>query len=355
MEQGASSMKHASRIDRTPESDVAPSADGIMQLGFGFRGAKALLSAVELDLFTELAVAPGDAETLRQRLGLDERGARDFFDALVALGMLERQHGIYRNTPETDFYLDRKKPSYIGGIFRLASARLYQNYGLLTEALRTGRPQNEVANGEDLFGKLYSDPESAAEFAQAMTGLSLPIAHALARRFPWSDYRTLLDVGTAQGVVPVEIALVHAHLAGGGLDLPQVRPVFESYVRRRGLEHRLQFYASNFLDEPLPGADVLVMGHVLHNWSLAVKRELLTKAHAALPKGGALIVYDRMIDDARRENAAGLLMSLSMLVETSGGFDYTGADCIGWMEAAGFKKVGREHLCGSCSMVVGTK
>jgi hypothetical protein len=348
---------HMTRVNRRAASDGAPtiSADNIMQLGFGFRGAKALLSAVELGLFTELAIAPRNAEMLRQRLGLHERSARDFFDALVALGMLDRQDGVYRNTPETDFYLDRHKPSYIGGIFCFANTRLYQNFGSLTKALRTGRPQNEITNSKDLFDTLYSDPDAVAEFARAMTGLSLPVARVLARRFPWTEYRTLIDVGAAEGVVPVEIALAHVHLTGGGLDLPQLRPIFEAYVRRCGLEHRLHFHASNFLEEPLPAADVLVMGHILHDWNLPVKRELLAKANAALPKGGALIVYDRMIDDGRRENAAGLLMSLSMLVETSGGFDYTGADCVGWMKAAGFSTVSCEHLCGSCSMVVGIK
>lgn len=333
------------------------SSDRIMQLGFAFRASKALLCAVEFGLFTELANAPLDAEALRRRLGLHERGARDFFDALVALGMLERRDGTYFNTPETEFYLDRRKPSYIGGLLHLANARLYRTFGSLSEALRTGKPQNEIAGSKDsdLFDSLYSDAGAVAEFAQAMTGLSLPAARTLAQRLPWAEYRTFIDVGTAQGAVPVEIALAHGHLIGGGLDLPQVRPIFEAYVQRRCLERRLQFQACDFLKEPLPAADVLLMGHILHDWNLTVKRKLLAKAHAALPKDGLLVVYDRMIDDDRRENAAGLLMSLSMLVETTGGFDYTSADCVGWMEAAGFRKVRREHLCGGCTMVAGIK
>jgi hypothetical protein len=314
-----------------------------------------LLSAVELDLFTVLAASPLDAEALRARLDVHERGARDFFDALVALGMLERRDGIYSNTPATDRYLDRRKPSYIGGFLEMANSRLYPNWVFLTQALQTGRPQNEAAGGDDTFSAMYRDPRALAEFVRGMTGLSLRQAAALARLFPWARYRTFVDVGTAEGALPVEIARVHRHLTGGGLNLPVIRGPFETYVRRHGLSGRLRFYPGDFLKEPLPSADVLVMGHILHDWDLDVKLDLLAKAHAALPLGGALIVYDQMIDDARRENIAGLLASLSMLLQTHGGFDYTGADCTTWLSRVGFKDVIIGGLHGTYSMAIGIK
>jgi hypothetical protein len=338
---------------RNESTDIL--AEAIMQFGLGFWGSKALLSAVELDLFTELASAPLDGETLRERLWLHPRGARDFFDALVALGFLERLNGVYGNTPAADLYLDRNKPSYVGGWLHLANSQLYPTWVSLTEALRTGKPQNGVDDGKDLFDSVYSDPASLAKYARAMTGHSLPAARALAHRFPWAEYHTLIDIGTAEGGLPVEIGRVHPHLTGGGFDLPPVQPVFESYVQGHGLGNRLRFYAGDFLDELLPAADVLVMGHILHDWNLEVKRELVAKAYAALPRNGALIVYDWMIDDDRKDNAAGLLMSLNMLVRTQGGFDYTAADCIDWMHAAGFAEVRRAHLSGPHSMVVGVK
>jgi hypothetical protein len=337
--------------EKTPEL----SPDGIFELGFGFWASKTLLSAVELGLFTELAREPLDGETLRQRLGLHRRGARDFFDALVALRMLERREGIYRNTPAADRYLDRRKPTYVGGMLAAANSRIYANWGSLTEALRTGEPQNGSANDEDLFQMLFADPDKMRMFAEAMTGGSLQAGEALARRFPWDRYRTFIDIGTAEGRVPVEIARVNPHLTGGGYDLPPMRPVFESYVDRNALRDRLSFFPGDFLAEPLPSADVLVMGHILHDWNLEVKRALLAKAHAALPKGGMLVVHDQIIDDGRCENAAGLLMSLNMLVNTRGGFDYTRAEGIGWMREAGFSSVRCEHLAGPHSMIVGVK
>jgi hypothetical protein len=334
---------------------AAVSPERILQLGSAYRASKVLLCAVELGVFTELADGPLDGETLRRRLGLHERGARDFLDALVALGLLDRLGGRYANTPETDLYLDRGKASYVGGILEMANARLYGFWDLLGEALRTGRPQNEAKTGGDLFEQLCRDPAALERFLRAMTGISLPVANALARKFAWRGCRTFLDVGTAEGALPVAIAQAHPHLIGGGFDLPPVGPAFERYVDAHGLLDRLRFHVGDFLRDPLPSADVLVMGHILHDWDLRVKRLLLRKAQEALPPGGALIVYDQMIDDERRENAAGLLMSLNMLIETPGGFDYTGAECLGWMREVGFTVASVEHLWGPYSMAVGIK
>jgi precorrin-6B methylase 2 len=329
-----------------------PSPYPIMQLALGFWSSKALLSAVEIGLFNVLAEGPLDAAALCARLALHPRGARDFFDALVALGMLERQDGRYSTTPATQRYLVRANPDYIGGILEMSNARLYGFWGSLTEALKTGQPQNESKHGDDLFGRLYADPDGLAIFLKGMTGVSRPIARQLAARIDWTRHRSVIDIGTAEGAVPVTIAQAHPHLTGGGFDLPPVRPVFERNVRAQGLSERLQFHPGDFFKDPLPAADVLVMGHILHDWDLATKRRLLAKAHAALPKGGLLIVYDMMIDDARRTNATGLLMSLNMLIETAGGFDYTGADCAGWMREAGFADIRVEALEGPYSMAV---
>ena len=334
---------------------AAPTPEAIMQLGFGFWGSKVLLSAVELNLFSELAEGPLDAEELRERLDLNPRSARDFFDALVALGMLEREDGRYANTPATELFLDQAKPSYVGGILEMANTRLYPFWGSLTEGLRTGAPQNEAKVGEDFFEVLYADPARLAQFARAMSAVSGGAAQAIAAKFPWQDHGSVIDVGCAEGAVPVQVALRHEHITGGGFDLPAIGPIFDAYVSNFGLGGRLSFTAGDFFADPLPEADVLVMGHILHDWDLDEKRQLLQKAYDALPDGGALIVYEAIIDDERRENAFGLLMSLNMLIETPGGFDYTGADCRAWMQEAGFRESYVEPLAGPDSMVVALK
>jgi hypothetical protein len=349
-EAGARHLTESSQPDQEQ-----PTPAHIMQLGTAFWGSKTLLSAVELGLFTELAGGSLDAEALRDRLGLHSRSARDFFDALVALGMLDVEDGRYRNTPETDLFLDRTKPSYVGGILEMFNARLYPFWAGLTEGLRTGQPQNEAKTGGSFFAALYQEPARLRQFLHAMTGLSLGAAHTMAQKFPWDKYRTVIDVGCAQGGLPVQLAQAHPHLTGGGFDLPPVGPIFDEYVASAGLSDRLRFYPGDFFTDPLPQADVLVMGHILHDWDLEEKRQLIAKAHAALPVGGALIVHEALIDDERRHNAFGLLMSLNMLIETPGGFDYTGAEGCRWLREAGFREAYVEHLVGPDAMMVGIK
>jgi hypothetical protein len=327
-----------------------------MQVGLGFWASKTLLSAIEMELFTELAQHAEDGATLQQRLGLDRQAAHDFLDALVALGFLARDHGVYANTPETDLFLDKRKPSYIGGMLEMANARLYGFWAHLTEGLRTGRPQNEARSGDvPFFEALYADPHRLKEFLAGMTGLSHPANREIAARFPWREHTSFADLGTAQGDLAVQIALANPHLTGVGFDLPEVAPIFEDYVQHNGLDSRVRFVGGDFFADELPQADVVLMGHILHDWDLDQKRALIAKAYDTIPDGGALIVYDAIIDDGRRENAFGLLMSLNMLIETPGGFDYTSADCIGWMHDAGFTSTRAEHLVGPDSMVIGIK
>lgn len=332
------------------------SHDRIMQLAMGFAASKTLLSAVEIGVFGAFTDGPLNSDALRVRLGLHERAARDFFDALVALGLLQRDDaGLYDNSDEADRFLDPDGPGYMAGIIEMFNARLYGFWGSLTEALRTGKPQNEAKYGGDLFAALYADPNRLEGFLRAMTGQSLPVAQALAREFPWETVRTVVDIGAAQGCVPVELARSYAHLRGGGFDLPAVAPIFSRYVASHGLSDRLRFIAGDFFVDDLPRADVLVMGMILHDWDLPTKRMLIGKAHAALEKGGSLIIYEFLIDDERRTHLPGLLMSLNMLIETLGGFDYTGADCMGWLRDAGFAECRVVPLVGPHSAVIATK
>jgi len=343
-----------------PKSNKNPPAaaltpEHILQLGLGFWGSKTLLSAVELGLFTELAKGPLEGDTLRRRLSLHQRGACDFFDALVALGMLSRRNQRYANTPNADFFLDRTKPSYIGGMLEMANARLYPFWGKLTTALRTGLPQSEVRTGETFYQALYRDPAAMKNFLEAMTGISLGACQALARKFPWKKYKTFADIGAAQGALPVQLALAHPHLRGVGFDLPVCRPIFDEYVSAYGLADRIVFQAGSFLADPLPEADVLIMGHILHGESVDDKRRLIAKAYRALPKGGAYLVLEELIDNERTENAFALLMSLNILIETPSGFNCTAADYQGWMAEAGFRTTSVVPLVGPLGLVVAIK
>jgi hypothetical protein len=336
-------------------TESTPTPDHILQTGLAFMASKTLLSAVEMEVFTELAKRPESLESLTGRLGLHPRSSRDFLDALVALGFIERKDGHYSNTPASDLFLDKHKPSYIGGILEMANKRLYGHWNRLTTAIRTGEQQNEAMGEDEPFAAIYADPTRLKGFLRAMTGYSRGANVAIASRFPWDKYKTAADCGTAQGDLIVQVALKNPHLTGIGFDLPEVAPVFEEYVEHNGISSRVSFQPGSFFTDPLPRVDVIMMGHILHDWNLEEKKILIRKAFEAIPEGGAFIAYDSLIDDDRSKNALGLLMSLNMLIETPGGFDFTGADCAGWIKEAGFREAWVEHLVGPDSMVVGIK
>ncbi|MFL5781309.1 MAG: methyltransferase [Thermoleophilaceae bacterium] len=331
-----------------------------MQVGMGFWASKTLLSAVELDLFTELANDSMTGAEIGERLGLHARAVPDFPDALVALGVLDRDgdgpDGRYRNTPESRAFLDTSSPTYVGGILEMANARLYGFWGDLTEALRTGEPQNEIKRtGTPMFEELYSDPARLEQFMRAMSGVSAGGFHALAQSFDFSRYSTLLDVGGATGQLSIIVAAHHPHMRCTSFDLPVVEPIARRTIESAGAGDRVDTAAGDFFADALPPADVITMGLILHDWDLDGKMHLIRSAYNALPEGGALIAIENLIDDARRENAFGLLMSLNMLIEFGTAFDYTGADFDGWCREAGFSRTEVIPLAGPASAAVAYK
>ncbi len=331
-----------------------------MQVGMGFFASKTLLSAVELQLFTQLGDGALSGPEIGQRLGLHPRAINDFLDALVALGFLDRDGdgpgGRYANTAETATFLDKNNPAYIGGILEMANARLYPFWGDLTEALQTGKPQNEIKRtGTSMFEELYSDPARLEQFMGAMAGISAGNFQALAEKFDFSKYETVCDVGGATGQLSTILAARHPHLRCTSYDLPPVAPIAEKAIAAAGLSDRVSVASGDFFADPLPQADVITMGLILHDWNLERKMHLIRSAYDALPDGGAFIVVEHLIDDARRENSFGLLVSLNMLIEFGDGFDYTGADFAGWCTEVGFRTVEIVPLTGPASAGIAFK
>ena len=332
----------------------------IMQVGMGFFASKALLSAVELGLFSELAKRTMTASEIAKALGLHQRAVPDFPDALVALGFLRRNgdgaDGIYSNTPESAMFLDRNSPDYVGGILEMANARLYRFWADLTEALKTGAPQNETKHsGAPLFAKLYEAPERLEQFMNAMSGVSAGNFKAFAQKFDFSKYKTLCDVGGATGQLSCMVAAANPHMRCSNFDLPQVLPIATRKIKEAGLADQVTPVGGDFFADPLPKADVITMGMILHDWNLEKKKVLIRKAYDALPQGGAFVVIEALIDDARRENAFGLLMSLNMLIEFGDAFDYSGSDFASWCREVGFRKVEIIPLTGPSSAAVAYK
>jgi hypothetical protein len=331
-----------------------------MEVGMGFWPAKVLLSAIELGLFTKLGSRSMTGVELQNELGLHSRANPDFFDTLVALGFLEREGdgagGRYRNTPETGAFLDRNSPQFMGGFLEMANARLYRFWGDLSEALRTGSPQNEIkSTGSSMFAELYSQPERLEQFMDAMAGISGANFQAFADKFDFSAYKTLTDVGGATGLLSMCVAKRHPHMTCTSTDLPEATQIAIKKIAAAGLSDRVKTQPIDFFRDPIPPADVVTMGMILHDWNLDKKMHLIRSAYDALSTGGAFVVVENIIDDARRENAFGLMMSLNMLIEFGDAFDFTGADFDGWCREAGFERTEVIHLAGPASAGVAYK
>ena len=340
----------------SPQLDPSP----ILQTAFAFWSSKVLLTAVTFDVFTKIGDRRVTGVELGAELGLHPRGISDFFDALVAMKFLDRDgdspSASYLNTPAGALYLDRSSPRYIGGILVMLNERLFKYWHDLPEALRTGMPQNEVKHGQkSIFEELYQELPKLEQFMGAMTGLSRINFEAFAAKFDFSGFSTLCDVGGATGLLCIEVARAHPHLQCVSFDLPAVGPIAQKHIAAAGLTGRISTASGDFFKDSLPKADIITMGMILHDWNLEKKRSLIRKCYEALPPNGALVAIEALIDDARRENVFGLLMSLNMLIEFGDAFDYSAADFREWCVEAGFKRFDVIHLAGPSSAAIAYK
>ncbi|QKV96441.1 methyltransferase [Streptomyces sp. NA02950] len=362
----------------TEHEPTADSPHALIDIAVAFWKSKVLLSAVELGVFTALAEEPGTLDELRKRLGIAGRGAADFLDALVSLGVLEREDGVYRNSALAARHLDPARPATdISGYLEFLNAG-FGWWARMADGLRGGGRLDfstalATAGGEeddrrggaarlvdgdtqsDTFGEAFATPEQVRGFLRAMTGYSMGANQALAEAHDWGPVGTVADIGCAEGALLVQVLGRHPHLRGIGFDLPSVGPGFTEHTRSAGVGDRAEFAGGDFFAEPLPTADVLVMGHVLHDWDLDTKKTLIRKAYEALPTGGSLILYESLIDDDRRRRTTGLLISLNVSLVSAGGLGYTGAEAREWLTDAGFRDIVVTHLDGPEYMVVGVK
>jgi predicted O-methyltransferase YrrM len=344
----------------TTANTAALSPARIMEVGIGFWPSKVLLSAIGLGLFTELGKGAKTGAELRDALQLHPRSDPDFFDTLVALRFLERDgdgpEAKYRNTPESGAFLDRNSPTFMAGFLEMANDRLYRYWGDLDEALKTGQPQNEIKHtGAPMFAELYSKPERLEQFMDAMAGISVANFQAFAEKFDFSRYKTVTDVGGATGLLSMCVARRHPHMRCTSTDLPEATAIAARKIEQAGLTDRIATQPIDFFTDQIPPADVVTMGMILHDWNLEKKMMLIRKAYDALPDGGAFVAVENIIDDARRENAFGLMMSLNMLIEFGDAFDFTGSDFDGWCREVGFKRTEVIQLAGPASAAVAYK
>ena len=345
-------------MDSSGNNQVNPSK--IIQVGMGFWASKTLLTAVNMSLFTHLTEGALSGHDIKEKLGLHDRGLYDFLDTLVALGFLKRsglkETSKYSNSEDADLFLDKHKPSYVGGVLEMSNNRLYSFWGDLEEALKTGLPQNETKTGsKPIFEELYASEEKLREFLKAMGGIQMGNFEVFAKTFDFSNYGTLCDLGGAGGYLSALVAINNAHMKCISFDLPPVGPVATENIKMMNIHDRVSVQSGDFFKDDIPNADVITMGNILHDWGIQDKKMLIRQAYNALPQGGALVVIENIIDDNRSENAFGLMMSLNMLIETPEGFDFSATDFDRWAREIGFSKTSTMPLTGPSSAVIAVK
>jgi precorrin-6B methylase 2 len=342
------------------EKELKVDPSNIMQVGMGFWASKTLLTAVKMELFTHLGEKTMTGPEIKQKLCLNGRGMYDFLDALVALGFLEKsgnkETARYANAADANLFLDKNKLTYMGGILEMANNRLYPFWNFLEEGLKKGTPQNEIrTGGTTLFEKIYEDEAKTREFVNAMAGVQMGNFIAFAMQFDFSSYQTLCDLGGAGAQLSAQVVSHHPHMRCFSFDLPPVSPIALENVSKLGVANKVKIMSGDFYQDPIPEADVITMGNILHDAGTKDKKFLISKVYDALPEGGCLVVIENIIDDDRRKNAFGLLMSLNMLIETPEGYDFTFADFKTWARAAGFRKTSIMPLTGPTSAAIAVK
>lgn len=338
----------------TPNDEPTP--DVIMGIGMGYRNARILHSAMELGVFATLGSEQMSADELGEKVGIHPRVRADFFDVLGALDLLlvdgppaERR---YANTPATTTFLIPEMPTYMGGMLEMSRERSYAHFEHLTEALQTGEPVSEIRSGDDdFFGTLYDNPDALDLFLRAMSGIQFGGGAMLSMLLPLAEHQHLCDVGGASGTTAAVVSDFHPHLQCTVFDLPPVAAVAEKHLAERGAE-RVDVVAGDFLIDPLPACDIMLMGNILHDWNEETKRMLIRKAADAVAPGGRFVAIEMVLDENRTENLMGLVNSMHMLVEFGDAGEYTPSQFDEWCLDAGFERTEVIPLIGPLSVAV---
>jgi len=341
-------------VTTTEDPQTAPAVDPgpLIRLTIADCAAKVLHSAVTLGVFGALAEGrPADSAELAWRTGLHHRMVPDFLDALAGLGLLERtEGGRYRNSPLAQTYLVPDSSSYLGGFVELTNETLYGTWGRLTEALRSGEPQHLDPDKGGFVGDRHKDPAKMKRFLAGLDAYSDRMGAELARRLDWGRHSSFVDLGGARGNLAAVLVRAHPHLKATCFDLERTRPLFTEHIGGLGLADRIAFAGGDFFADPLPPADVVVLGHILHGFDTGRRRELLGRVFEAVRPGGTVLVYDRMVDDDRSDPER-LLSSLHMRLVSPDGSEYRVADCRSWLREAGFTDGTAEPLLGTHTLV----
>ncbi|KAA9166502.1 methyltransferase [Amycolatopsis acidicola] len=335
--------------------DKVDDAPSILRLGTAYAAARILHSAVEIGLFEAVQDEPAGPAEICSALGLNPRLVRDFLDALVVFGLLDKDNGRYASSEVAKKFLVPGGSGYVGGRIRIGGELHYRTWLSLTDALRDGQPKADIEADAKAYERLYADPERTRVFLAHMEASNAIVAPQLDECLDWAKYESFVDVGGSRGQVAGILAQTHSHLHGAVFDFPLVRPYFDELMDRFGTTGRVTFHPGDFFTDPIPAADVYIIGHVLHDWPVPRRREIIKRVFEAARPGSLLVVYDQMLDE-HDPDLQSLLGSLNVGLITPGGSEYTVPECRDWAESAGFRfREARRLPVGNDSVLIAEK
>jgi hypothetical protein len=323
-----------------PPGQAPPNPGPILALSGAYWKSCAVHAAVALDVFTPLAAGPLTAGALAAMLGCDARALGMLLGALCPLGLLVKQGEAFALTESSAAFLVSTSPRYQGHIIR-HHRNLFESFGLLDEAVRTGRRvrggvQWTEADRQDFLLGMFNmamgiAPRLAPQLGGLLAEAGLPGLAGGAR---------LLDLGGGPGTYAIHFCLAQPDLSAVVFDLPTTHPFAETTAQRFGLGYgpgqRLDFVAGDYTRDELPGGfDLAWLSHILHGESPDMAAAIVRKAAGALASGGVLLVHEFVLHDTLDGPEFPALFSLNMLLGTDGGQAYSAAQLREMLAAAG--------------------
>ena len=345
------------RVETTGTSALVQAQLRLTELAFGFVNSQAFVSAVDLGVFDALAEEPATADEVAQRTGIHPIAARRLLMLLVSLDLVEQERGRFRNSSVGHFCTSRSAVK-LGPMSRINP--FYAMTAHLTDALREYTPRWQQTLGvsaADVFTGLYADPVRLREFADLMNAISVPQGQLIATYFDFAPHHCIMDVAGGPGGQSIAIGVHHPHLRGIITDMEPVCVVAREQIAANGLGKRFTAIAADLMEGPYPsGADVILLGHILHDWSDEVCGVILRNCAAALPAGGTLLISESVLqDDFSGSTNAHVKDMLMLLANESGARERSEAEYRQLLNAAGFDTLNVLRLPASRDLLVARK
>ena len=338
------------------KSVTQPDPAPIVDLIDAFRRSKIMFTAVSLGIFDRLADGPVDVQNLAQATGANAGALERLLDACAGLDLLRKEAGRYSNQPAADAYLRRASPTTFVGYVMYSHRALYPLWGNLEGAVREGTHRWEQTFGAKgpIFDHFFQSEEAKRDFLEGMNGFGLLSSPRVVEAFDLGKFNRLADLGGATGHLTIAACRRYQNLRAAVFDLPAVVEVTREYVQRAGLMDRIDLIAGDFFKDPLPEADLFSLGRIVHDWSEEKIRKLLKKIYDRLPRGGALLIAERLLNEDKTGPIGALTQSLSMLVCTEGK-ERTLAEYAALLHEAGFSGVQGHKTGAPLDAVLATK